>query len=179
VVSGVMALVAGVIDVRSSRIPNVLTLWLCLSGFLFHGITRNVGGMGFSLLGAAAGLTILLWFYLIGAMSGGDVKLLAGVGAWLGAEATLLIFVVAGLASGVYSIGVMASEGRLRAAWTTLAIWALQIRTLAIHLSKGERTEKPMRMADRRWRLLPFALMLTLGIAVALACGQLGSLAAR
>jgi prepilin peptidase CpaA len=56
-----------------------------------------------SLAGAAAGFAVFLIFYLLGGMGGGDVKLMAGFGAVLGAgrllEAALWTAAVGGLAA--------------------------------------------------------------------------------
>ena len=165
-VTGGAALVAGIIDVSAYRIPNVLTFSLCLSGLLYHLAVAGGEGLLYSFLGAAAGLLILLWFYVMGAMGAGDVKLLAGVGAWLGAEATFYVFLVAGVASGLYSLGVLASSGRLRTAWSTLAVWFIQLQTLGKHLGRQDRIEVLREGSDRRRRLIPFALMVTVGVVV-------------
>ena len=46
-------------------------------------------GAGSALLGTAAGASVFLIFYLLGGMGGGDVKLMAGFGAVLGAKQLL------------------------------------------------------------------------------------------
>ena len=179
IVTGVAALAAGIIDVRSYRIPNLLTFSLCLSGVCYHGIGRGIEGLQFSLLGAGAGFLILFWFYVMGVMGAGDVKLLAAIGAWLGAESTFYVFGVAGVAAGLYSIAVLASSGRIKTAWSTLYVWIVQMQTLGKHLGKEECLEHLSKQADRRRRLIPFALMVTIGLAVVFFGGYQGLLGAR
>src|SRR4051812_22980547 len=77
---------AACIDVRSRRIPNWLCLTLILTGltrsFFAHSDVTPLGALaGF---GLGFGLGFLL--FAIRALGGGDVKLLAGVGTWIGAK---------------------------------------------------------------------------------------------
>jgi len=95
-----LAAAAAWTDLRTRRIPNGLTLGILLSGL---GL-RAIGGLGplaEGLLGAGLGLAIAVVLFGIGAVGGGDGKLLIGVGAFLGHEryvgALLLIAVLGGL----------------------------------------------------------------------------------
>jgi prepilin peptidase CpaA len=82
-------------DVTSHRIPNLL-LWPTLSfALLLHMILGGVDGLMTAAGGLALGLAMLLPLYAIGAMGGGDVKLLGVVGSFLGPWGA----VVAGLAT--------------------------------------------------------------------------------
>ena len=91
---------AGFADLRSRRIPNWLTLGILVSGLVlraFEGLAALAVGAG----GAGLGLAIAVVLFGLGAMGGGDGKLLIGVGAFLGYEdfvgALLLIGVLGGL----------------------------------------------------------------------------------
>ena len=53
-----------------------------------------MSGLGWSLVGTIVGLALLLPLYAIGGMGAGDVKLLAGVGAWVGPQVTAYAFCV-------------------------------------------------------------------------------------
>jgi prepilin peptidase CpaA len=81
-------------------IPKGLTLAAAAAGLIFHGI---YGGLGSALLTMVAGFIIATIFYGLGAIGGGDVKLIAAVGALLGWSLWLTamefaIFVAAGMA---------------------------------------------------------------------------------
>lgn len=87
-------------DLRSRRIPNQLTLGILVCGL----VLRAFGGLSLlaeGLLGAGLGLAIAVVLFGLGAVGGGDGKLLIGVGAFLGHEkfvgALLLIAVLGGL----------------------------------------------------------------------------------
>jgi prepilin peptidase CpaA len=85
---------AAVIDNRHRRIPNWLTFGLLLGGL---GRALCFGGTGsfiHSAQGMLAGALIPLVLYSISALGGGDVKLLAAVGSWVGPGPAILIFMV-------------------------------------------------------------------------------------
>lgn len=103
----ILLTVAAYIDWKEHRVPNWLTYSALLCGLAFHVMTGGVAGLGFSLLGAFAGLATLIVLYALGGMGAGDVKLMAATGAWIGATATLQGFVwiaMIGGAMGAYSI---------------------------------------------------------------------------
>ena len=58
----------------------------------------------YSLVGTAVGLALLLPLYAIGGMGAGDVKLLAGVGAWVWGTVTLYAFAVSAIVGGIIAV---------------------------------------------------------------------------
>lgn len=100
-------LAAGISDVRSSRVPNVLTGPLALFGLGFHTISASGNGLLFSLEGLGLGFCLLLGFYVYGGMGAGDVKLLAAVGAMVGPSNVFMGFLFASLFGGLYAIAMM------------------------------------------------------------------------
>jgi prepilin peptidase CpaA len=162
-VPAVASAAAAVVDVRQFRVPNGLTLPLCGGGLLFHTLLGGVAGLERSGGGLVVGGLLLILFFLIGAMGAGDVKLLAGVGAWLGPSSTISVFLVAGLAAGMYSLGVYALRHRLRELRTVFKIVCLQLVALSRHVAPAEVGVRLQR-ADRRWHVMPFALMIAIGV---------------
>ena len=59
------------------------------------------------------GLALLLPAYAVGGMGAGDVKLLAGVGAWMWGTITLYAFAVSALVGGVIAVGMVLWTRRL------------------------------------------------------------------
>ncbi len=99
--------VAAVIDGWKLKVPNWLTLPLIVAGWVYATADGGWSGLGWSLLGTIVGLGLLLPAYAIGGMGAGDVKLLAGVGAWVGGAATFYAFCVSALVGGAIAVGMV------------------------------------------------------------------------
>lgn len=97
-------IVAAVIDGWALKVPNWLTYPLILSGWIYSGIAFGWEGLGWSLLGTVIGLALLLPAYAIGGMGAGDVKLLAGVGAWVHMTHTLYAFGISAVVGAVLAV---------------------------------------------------------------------------
>jgi prepilin peptidase CpaA len=110
----VTLIVAAVIDGWKLKVPNWLTFPMVIAGWIASGVFFGWAGLGASLMGTAVGLGLLLPAYAIGGMGAGDVKLLAGVGAWMGAANTLWAFVVSALVGAVIAIGMVLLRRRWR-----------------------------------------------------------------
>jgi prepilin peptidase CpaA len=104
--------IAAVGDWRERRIRNWLTLCIACTG-LMHGISAPGASLSSALLGLAAGLALMLPQFMLGALGAGDVKLMAGIGAWLGAVGVLEVFLGASIVGLVLVIVQCAAKGRL------------------------------------------------------------------
>lgn len=103
--------VAAWIDGRKLKVPNWLTFPLILSGWAASGYLFGWPGLYSSLLGTAVGLGLLLPAYAIGGMGAGDVKLLAGVGAWIGMTHTFWSFVLTVVIGAALAVAMVAARG--------------------------------------------------------------------
>ena len=116
-------LAAAVIDLRTTLLPDNLTLPL-----LWFGLLVAVTGLGpvdptDGILGAAAGYLVLWGLYhvfrlLTGkeGMGYGDFKLLAALGAWVGWQGLPLVVILSSFVGAVLGIAMIALQGRDRAA---------------------------------------------------------------
>jgi prepilin peptidase CpaA len=111
-----ISLVACVTDVRTRRIPNVLTFGAALGGFLIQVLAGGFQGALAAAGGWLVGTLLFLPFFLLRGMGGGDVKLLAGIGAWLGPGETLWLAAYSALAGGALGVIVALARGYLRTA---------------------------------------------------------------
>jgi prepilin peptidase CpaA len=160
----VAAIIAAVTDIWKFRVHNVLTLPLLGSGILYHGLVGGAAGLTDSLSGALFGFSALMVFYLIGGMGGGDVKLMAGVGAWLGMPLTFYVFMVGSLAAGTYATILVLASGKVRDTWINLLIAWHRLVTLSKHLGAEQRIEPALAQTNRRQRIVPFAAMVAFGV---------------
>jgi prepilin peptidase CpaA len=109
----VIAAIAAVTDVRRGEIPN----WLTLPPLAAAPVIHAIAGGPWAGLGAVAAMIVCglvpYWLFRRGAAGGGDVKLLAAIGAVaglsFGIEAQLFSFVAAGM----IALGRLAWNGRL------------------------------------------------------------------
>lgn len=145
---------AGVCDAWTRRIPNWLTLCTLIAAFALRA-AEGFGPLAEGLLGAGCGLFIAFLLFSLGALGGGDGKLLIGVGAFLGYErfagALLLIAVLGGLLGVVEAVrrGVILpsvlNAGRMIRSWLTFG-----------------------RQGERRTLTSPGAVAVPYGVAIAL-----------
>ncbi|RMG01768.1 MAG: prepilin peptidase [Planctomycetota bacterium] len=110
----VTLVVAAWIDGRQLKVPNWITFPLIVSGWVASGVMFGWSGLGWSLLGTAVGLGLLLPAYAIGGMGAGDVKLLAGVGAWVGMTHTLWAFAISAIVGAVLAVIMVLAKGKWR-----------------------------------------------------------------
>lgn len=109
----VALIVAAVIDGIQLKVPNWLTFPFIISGWIYSSIAYGMAGdgwwvgLGFSLLGTLVGLALLLPAYSIGGMGAGDVKLLAGVGAWVHVQSTFYGFCLSAIIGAVLAVAMV------------------------------------------------------------------------
>src|SRR5262249_52878067 len=137
---------------------------LLVSGLVYHGMMGGSVGFVQSLLGACLGFAVLFVFHLMGGVGGGDVKLLAAVGAWLGSQLTFFVFLASALAAGVYALGLILTYGRVRDTWVNLQIIWHRVSAIGRYLGADDRLEAEVSRPDRRQRVIPFAAMVALGL---------------
>lgn len=102
------------IDGKELRVPNWITFPMVLTGIAYNVWAGGLPGLGDSLLGMTVGLLCLLPLYSVGGMGAGDVKLMAGVGAWLLWQPTLYAFCVSAIVGAVMAVVMVFWKGDFR-----------------------------------------------------------------
>ncbi len=113
-------LVISVIDIQTTEIPNVLSFYLIISGIFFSIFNPALGKKVLigdtmyirlvnSLIGGIFGFVIFFSIQLLGdkifkrpILGGGDVKLLSGIGTYLGVQSLLKIIFFSSLVGTIY-----------------------------------------------------------------------------
>ena len=112
---------AATTDLRTGHIPNALTLPLFVAGPAAAAFEAHRAGAPISLALASSALGVAVCgavpylLFRFGGMFGGDVKLLAGLGAVLGPMAGLEAELDSFVAAAIFAIGRMAFRGQLLA----------------------------------------------------------------
>jgi prepilin peptidase CpaA len=102
-----LLVISAVSDVRSTKIPNIMTMPFAVLAVVLHSYSKGLDGFLFSTAGMAAGIGLLILPYMMSGMGAGDVKLMGAVGSFLGVKATLESFIIIALAGGVYSLALI------------------------------------------------------------------------
>jgi len=160
--AAVVAVAACVTDVRSRRVPNALTLPALAAGVLAHALLPGgLGPLG-ALGGAAVGLAVFFPFFALGGMGAGDVKLMAALGAWIGAPAIVWTALYCAIAGGVLGLVVALAHGYLSRALVN--IWHL----MTFWLAHGVRPLPALTLERGRGPRLPYAVPVLAGLVIAL-----------
>ncbi len=125
-----MCLVACAYDLRTRRIPNILTLGAAALALAFHAIGGGLGGFGTSVAGWLVGGALLVPLFWLGGMGGGDVKLLAALGAWVGPGAVFWVALCSAIAGGALGVTLAFAHGYLvracRNVWALVGFWLVE-----------------------------------------------------
>jgi prepilin peptidase CpaA len=116
----VVLIIAAVIDGWKFKVPNWLTFPFIIGGWIFCTAHAGWAGLGGSLAGTLVGLALLFPAYAVGGMGAGDVKLLAGVGAWIGGTMTFFAFCFSAIAGGVIALAMVLLRRSWRQHWLQL-----------------------------------------------------------
>ena len=100
-----VALAGAVTDVRSARIPNKLTYAALLVALSLRSTLLGLSGLKSGALGMLIAGGLFLVLFVLGAMGGGDMKLMAAVGAWVGSTQVATLILAAAIAGGILALG--------------------------------------------------------------------------
>jgi prepilin peptidase CpaA len=107
-------LMSAVVDLRTRRVPNPLTLGIAATGVAFAATRLSGLSVAAALLGLSVGFGLMLIPYIFGAMGGGDLKLFAALATFLGPGPTVLAFLYTLLAGGLLAVAVALQRRRLQ-----------------------------------------------------------------
>jgi len=157
-----LVVLAAFLDLRSRRIPNWLTVSGVVVGLSINTYLIGWAGLKMSLLGLLLALLVYGLLFALRAMGGGDVKLMAAVGAFTGPQAWLSIFAITAVIGGVLAVITLLTRGGLmRALGNIAAILGSLFRLRRPHQDNPE-----LDVAHPSARTLPHGAAIALGVLV-------------
>lgn len=151
-----LVLAAAVGDWRSRRIPNWLTAGGILAGFALN---AAYGAWRQAALGFALAAAVYLPLYLLRAMGGGDLKLMAAVGAITGPSIWLAIFVFTAILGGIAALALLS----IRGGWSRALGNVVYILGQLLRLRAPRRGREDLDVASPRAVTLPHGVLIAAG----------------
>ena len=162
VVASVCSLIGATTDVKSRRIPNVLTGPAFLLGLSLHFALDGWHGLWTSFLAGLICGAVFLVFYLAGGMGAGDVKLIAAVGCIAGLPYIAYLLVLTALCGGAMAVALALMRGRLKE--TLFNVGALA----GHHSKKGLQPHPELNVLNASTLRLPYGLAIAAGCSLTL-----------
>ena len=103
----VASCVAGLLDLRTRRIPNLLTFPLVLTGYAGAAIGGGLAGLVDSVAASVLLSAPYLVLFIFAGGGAGDVKIMAALGAWLGLVNGLVVLLAVAGAGAVFASTVL------------------------------------------------------------------------
>ena len=152
-----IAIAGAVQDVRGGRIPNWLTYPAILAALAVRSILSGWPGLESGLVGWLVAGGIFYVLFLLGGMGGGDVKLMAAVGAWAGNSQVVAILIAAAIAGGALAVFYMVSRKQL---WLTLLNTGELLRH---HATVGLKPHPVLNVREPSTMRVPYGLAIAMG----------------
>lgn len=155
--------IAAVSDLKTRRIPNILTGSSILIGLLLHLVLGGWSGFGLSAAAAGIGGGLFLILYLAGGMGAGDVKLMTAVACIAGYGSVLELLLTTMIMGGVFALVLAVVHGRLKETFRNIG--ALIVH----HRLEGLTPHPDLNVKNTHTLRLPYAMAIAAGCLVTFA----------
>ncbi|MEM7478614.1 MAG: A24 family peptidase [Planctomycetota bacterium] len=149
--------IAAVIDGMYLKVPNVITYPLIIAGWIYSAAVGGWAGFGWSFAATFFGMALLFGLHLIGGMGAGDVKLLAGIAAFVHIEHTWYIFVATTIVGAVMAMIQIAVSGQ----WTKHYLQAQAILQEIVTVKNADKLYEISQERKPTMTLLPYGIPMT------------------
>ena len=148
--------IGAAIDFATRRVPNVLTLSVAALGIVAAGSGVVKLPPALALVGFLTGFLLMLPGHVLGRTGGGDVKLLAALGAWMGPSMIFKAFLYSAIAGALLALFVAMRRRRVTET----------LRGTMRLVAAGAAAKKEVEAVDRDNRF-PYAPAIAAGCALA------------
>jgi prepilin peptidase CpaA len=153
-----VALVGAFIDVRSARLPNRLTYSALIIALMARTALLGWAGLKSGAIGILIAGGFFCVLFVLGAMGGGDMKMMAAVGAWVGSSHILTVLIAIGLAGGLLALVFMIfAENTIQTVRNT-------VRLMAFRFTSGLQPHPEMNVQAPGSKRVPFGVAIAMGI---------------
>jgi prepilin peptidase CpaA len=159
-----LLLPAALMDLSRHRIPNYLTYPALLAGLGWGFASGAWAGLGNHLLGALAAALPLFLMFMGGSLGGGDVKLMAAVGAIVGFPSAINALIASIMVGGLCAALILIWQGRL---------WGLVRYSWANMCHRAGLLAEPPQAPPEKRDAFPFGLAIAIGSCLVCAPPQL------
>jgi len=151
------ASLGAVFDVRTQRIPNLLTASSLIGGLLLHGAMGGWSSMGMSAAAALIGGAVFFIVFAAGGMGAGDIKLMAAVACIAGFGSLTELFVSTALIGGLFAMALAIFHGRLKRTLVNVGV------LIGHHASAGLQPHPELHLQNSQALRLPYGLAIAAG----------------
>lgn len=161
---GLFTAIAAVIDFRTRRVSNKMTLPFFLLGLVYQIAFNGMPGLIDGAQGFLAGFGTLFLLWIVGGGGGGDVKMMGAIAVWLGFETTLMVLICSTVfvlfGTGTVVIYSLFQRG----------IYGTKQKYLAKSITEGRNTKLAPETVDQRTkrRVMPYAVPVCFAVWVVL-----------
>jgi prepilin peptidase CpaA len=161
------SLVAAAFDLRSRRIPNLLTGPVLLCGLVWATSMGGWKGLADSLVTALVMMSPFLLLFLFAGGGAGDAKLMAALGAWLGLVNGLFALGAVLAAGGVVGITYALLAKRMRVVFRNLGGMILALWCLLVGRGRIVTLQQARQSAPQVKTRMPYGVAVAIGMVVA------------
>ncbi|PSH05243.1 MAG: prepilin peptidase [Acidobacteria bacterium] len=153
-----VACVGGIADILTSKIPNRLTYGGMIVAIGAHLVIGGWSGLGASIAGGLIGGGAFFVFFLLHAMGGGDIKLIAAVGCFVGPKLSIEIVLASAIAGGILAIAYALWQRRLKVVLRNV------YELVKFHAAVGAESHPSLNLSNQQAVRLPYGVAIAAGV---------------